>query len=136
MIDLRANDSGWTLDGLPSEVVAIRLQWQVEFQFGGPEQWCFLQLEGPFTVDAPDGSNTLVDPGGDPAGLACVLPLLRRNVVAVVVDLGETLTASFDDGRIVTCRPQEEFEAWTLSAGEGGFFLACTPGAAASATPS
>ena len=131
MIDLRAHDSGWILDGLPSEVVAIRFQWQVEFQFGDPERWCFLQLEGPFTVNAPDGSSVLSDPGGDPTSLACVLPLLRRNVVAVEVDPGETLTVSFDDGRVITCRPLAAFEAWTLSAGADGFFLACTPGAGA-----
>jgi len=136
MIELRAVDSGWTLDGLPSEVVAVRFQWQVEFQFGDPEKWCFLQLEGPFTVNASDGSSVLADPAGDPASLSCVLPLLRRQVVFVTIDSGETLKIGFDDGRVITCRPLEQFEAWTLTAGARGFFLACTPGAGAGKGPS
>ncbi len=135
MIDLRAHDSGWIIDGLPSEVVAVRFQWQVELQFGDPQRWCFLQFEAPFTVDAPDGTSVLVDPAGDPSNLACVLPVLRRNVVALTVDPGETLTVSFDDGRVIRCRPLEDFEAWTLSAGAAGFFLASTPGGSALGRP-
>lgn len=129
VIELRATQPGWALDGLPSEVLAVRFQWQVELHFGGPERWCVLQLEGPFTVEAADGSTVLADPGGDPASLASVLPVLRRRLLTLEVDSGDTLTATFDGGRVITCQPQMDFEAWSLSAGAGGFFLAAAPGA-------
>ena len=61
-------------------------------------------------------------------GLAILLPFLNESVVSAGVGPGGTLAVAFEAG-VVTCSPDEQYEAWEFTT-EAGAMVVCMGGGA------
>lgn len=87
-----------------------------------------LRIETTLAVTASDDAPLLSarpDDLGEAGGH--VLALLRQRVSAATVDDSGRLDLRFSGGGRVVCEPDEEFEAWLLTA-PGGERIVCSPG--------
>jgi hypothetical protein len=87
----------------------------------------FLRLDGPFTLML-DGETTELSPETDPP--ECFIPLqqlIGREIAESIADDSGVLTISFDNGAVITCLPDDQYEAWMMTTPKG-WTVASTPG--------
>jgi hypothetical protein len=98
------------------ELSFIRIDMQSRLQFGQAE----LVIETPFTLTTTDGPYEL-DPA-DRAGLGSLLSLYPDLIVHLTMRRDGTLDATFASGSVLTVKPHQKYEAWSIA----GFW--CVPG--------
>ncbi|PEG43052.1 hypothetical protein CQY20_00155 [Mycolicibacterium agri] len=87
----------------------------------------FLRLDSPFTLML-DGETTDLSPQTDPPErLVAIEQLIGRVITESVVDDSGVLTIAFDNGAVITCLPDDHYEAWMMTAPKG-WTVAGTPG--------
>jgi len=87
-----------------------------------------LRIETGFAVTSSADTpllSTRADDLGEAGGH--VLALLRQRVSAAAIDDSGRLELTFSGGGRLICEPDEEFEAWVLTA-PGGERVVCSPG--------
>lgn len=87
-----------------------------------------LRIETAFAIAASDEARLLSARDDDLGGVGGhVLGLLRQRVATAVVHDSGRLELKFSGGARLICEPDEEFEAWILTA-PGGERVVCSPG--------
>lgn len=76
-----------------------------------------LRIEGPFTINEKGESHTL-DPN-EPASLGPAVALVRSLIRRARTSAEGRLLIAFEGGRDVAVGPNDDFEAWELSAPKG-----------------
>jgi hypothetical protein len=129
-------------------IVTIRLlvdagnHWKLNLEGGSVDRCCFdygvtfilsngalsceLRIERPFTIVVPGWGIHRVDPD-EAVDLEQALSLLRRKVDSATVTKEGDLKLHLGDRTTLQVAPDENFEAWTLTASTGAR-LVCLPG--------
>jgi len=103
--EVTAADVPLDLVGATLDAITVSLQLNLRFSSGTS-----VSIETLFTLKAPDGTATVLDPE-DPASLAAPLRMLHDTVDHARVD-HDVLTIGFDGGTVLTVDPHPDFESW------------------------
>lgn len=86
-----------------------------------------VRIEQEFAFSAADGTGTLLDPEGDPAGLGPVLACCRTTVLQAAAFDDGRLEMHFADGSSLTVPTSIDYEGWEL-VGPDGLRVVSGPG--------
>ena len=86
-----------------------------------------LRLETTFQIAADEGLPVVLDPETDLPNMGSLLSLHQVLVSATQLDNAGNIRIAFTDGRVLSCAPNLNFEAWTFT-GPRGLLYVCLPG--------
>ena len=128
----------WDLTGFTLE--QLRLAYQLELLFGGPESSkissravppsrseVWVVIEPPLTLRIGTVSVQVVPEQA--ASVAPVLPLIHRTAASLAAFRNGTLRLTFEDGSEIEVLPHEQYESWHTYGTEEyvGIVMECTP---------
>lgn len=111
----------WSILG-NADVDTLRFDWAVTVVIGTGEDRLEIRIESRFTLN-----GEVFDPEDEPALLAPVLRLLRREACRVDAFKDGHLELEFSHGSLLIVPSSDEYEPWGM-VGEGGFRIVSTPG--------
>ncbi|MFF1830766.1 DUF6188 family protein [Paenarthrobacter sp. NPDC058040] len=123
--------------GVEALVLEIRNQEvsRVSFDYGFTiltDEGVEVRLERPFSYRDAAGGHRLIDPEQRPSNSAPLLDLLGAGISSMTAnDEGGDLTIDFVDGCSLHCPVDDSFEAWAVSAPDGGKWISMPGGGVA-----
>jgi hypothetical protein len=115
----------WVVPVSGPPIVLVDFAVTLQFTFGFE---VVIRIENVFTYRDPSGTEHVLDPEGDPVGLAPVLALARVKGREATAWLSGELEVRFENGATVRVGPGDKYESWQL-AGDRGFRLVSKPAA-------
>ncbi|WP_143174208.1 DUF6188 family protein [Streptoalloteichus hindustanus] len=112
-------------------ITELRFDWAVTLVISGTTGTYEVRLEREVRLGARHGEVRTIDPEGEPASLAPLLGLLRAEVEEIRVFSDGRLRLAFPGGTVLEVRPDNDFEAWTLTGTSGLLFVAVPGGGVA-----
>lgn len=85
-----------------------------------------VRIEQPFTLAAPNGEESSLDPEHDPGGAGRTLALLHERVTGAVAHKDGRLELEFESGAAIRVLGGGEFEPWNV-VGPGGLRVVSVP---------
>lgn len=125
-VELLESSDRWEVPLEGCSVTRCCIDYAVTFTIADAGEAFEIRIEEPFEVHRA-GDDAIVEPGGDPVGMAPALALLHAEVEKAVAFRDGRLLLRFLDGAEVLISASEEFEPWTL-VGPGGLRLVSMPG--------
>jgi hypothetical protein len=86
-----------------------------------------LRVETAFPMAAQEGSRVVLDPETELPDMGSLLTLHQVTVSAAHTDAAGNIRIAFTGGRVLSCAPNSDFEAWTFT-GPRGLLYVCLPG--------